>query len=44
MGTMQMHYCLDSQTNDCGGEAFKVIAMISLEEECETIQEGLYIK
>ena len=30
---------------DCGGEALKVLAMISLEEECEKLYERVhYIK
>jgi hypothetical protein len=29
--------------NDCGGEALKVLAMISLEKECENYTRGFII-
>ena len=29
---------------DCGGEALKVLAMISLEEECENYKRGFLMK
>jgi hypothetical protein len=29
---------------DCGGESLKVLAMISLEEECENYKRGLIMK